>query len=149
MTRFEWCCRKWPQTKMSKRSASFTRTTNLDWKCCVGQKPVRRGTGEGEDEGRADDAPPGPRMDEGEDEGGAASGEEPGEADPAAPSRTKLRTRTIVRPSLREKFDAAFSVYLYEDPEFMRVRADVQAGLDLDTPVTRALKEMFIECAQV
>ena len=96
---------------------------------CVVQKPVRRGTGEGEDEGRADDAPPGPRMDEGEDEGGAASGEEPGEADPDAPSRTKIRKRTIVRPSLREKFDAAFSVYLYEDPEFMHMRADVQAGL--------------------
>jgi hypothetical protein len=104
---------------------------------CVVQKPVRRGTGEGEDEGRADDAPPGPRMDEGEDEGGAASGEEPGEADPDAPSRTKLRTRTIVRPSLREKFDAAFSVYLYEDPEFMRVRADVQAGLVTGTSAQR------------
>ena len=94
---------------------------------CVVQRPVRRGTGEGEDEGRADDAPPGPRADEGEDEGGAASGEEEsGEADP---SRTKRRTRSILRPSMREKFDAAFSVYLYEDPEFMHMRADVQAGL--------------------
>ena len=104
---------------------------------CVVQRPVRRGTGEGEDEGRADDAPPGPRMDEGEDEGGAASGEEPGEADPDAPSRTKLRKRTIVRPSLREKFDAAFSVYLYEDPEFMHMRADVQAGLVTGTSAQR------------
>ena len=104
---------------------------------CVVQKPVRRGTDEGEDEGRADDAPPGPRTGEGEDEGCGDSGEEPGEADPDAPSRTKRRTRTIVRPSLREKFDAAFSVYLYEDPEFMHMRADVQAGLVTGTSAQR------------
>ena len=104
---------------------------------CVVQKPVRRGTDEGEDEGRADDAPPGPRTGEGEDEGCGDSGEEPGEADSDAPSRTKRRTRTIVRPSLREKFDAAFSVYLYEDPEFMHMRADVQAGLVTGTSAQR------------
>jgi len=113
---------------------------------CVVQRPVRRGTGEGEDEGRADDAPLGPRTDEGEDEGGAASGEEPGEESGEEPgeesgeadrSRTKRRTRSILRPSMREKFDAAFSVYLYEDPEFMRVRADVQAGLVTGTSAQR------------
>lgn len=114
---------------------------------CVVQRPVRRGTGEGEDEGRADDAPPGPRTDEGEDEGGAASGEEPGEeSGEADPSRTKRRTRSILRPSMREKFDAAFSVYLYEDPQFMHMRADVQAGLVTGTSaqrVERLLREQL------
>ena len=91
--------------------------------------PPGQETGEGEPSAdAADGTPPGQGTGEGENEGRADSGEEPGEVEPDAPSRAKLRKRSILRPDMREKFDAAFSVYLYEDPEFMRLRAEVQAG---------------------
>ena len=98
----------------------------------VVQKPVRQEPVRQEPHGEpgadaADGTPPGQEAGEGEEEGRADSGEEPGD-EPDTPSRTKLRKRSILRPDMREKFDAAFSVYLYEDPEFMRLRAEVQAG---------------------
>jgi len=49
----------------------------------------------------------------------------------------KIRKRFIVRPDMRGKFATARSEFLYEDPEFMRVRAEVQAGRVTGTSAQR------------